>query len=250
MTMSKNNSGSANSKKGKSLPKPAVSVNPASVDLFPTQDEILAEAVTLPNSSVSDVEDVGDDDSVKDADFVPGKGREAEEETDDDDVDEGDDEEEEDIGDLNKSPLVKKVTKSVKSAMKAVPELHPADLKPNEGAIWNYFSKRIQRDTNDALIEKTAICKVINTAVGRGVPCGTTLKQPGSSTTGPRNHLKRKHPKQWAELLAIEHAKLQVKRGVRSVLHDTMDKLEGEYTLNLSYLSLYETYRIFIRTSM
>ena len=234
--MSKNNSGSANSKKGKSLPKPAVSVNPASVDLFPTQDEILAEAVTLPNSSVSDVEDVDDDDSVKDADFVPGKGREAEEETDDDDVDEGDDEEEEDIGDLNKSPLVKKVTKSVKSAMKAVPELHPADLKPNEGAIWNYFSKRIQRDTNDALIEKTAICKVINTAVGRGVPCGTTLKQPGSSTTGPRNHLKRKHPKQWAELLAIEHAKLQVKRGVRSVLHDTMDKLEGEYTLNLSYL--------------
>ena len=67
--MSKNNSGSANSKKGKSLPKPAV--NPASVDLFPTQDEILAEAVTLPNSSVSDVEDVNDDDSVKDADFVP-----------------------------------------------------------------------------------------------------------------------------------------------------------------------------------
>ena len=163
--MSKNNSGSANSKKGKSLSKPAVNVNPASVDLFPTQDEILAEAVTLPNSSVSDVEEMNDDDSVKDADFVP--GREAEEET-DDDVEEGDDDE--DISDLNKSPLVKKVTKSVKSAMKAVPELHPADLKPNEGAIWNYFSKRIQRDTNDALIEKTAICKVINSAVGRGVP--------------------------------------------------------------------------------
>ena len=71
--------------------------------------------------------------SVKDADFVP--GREAEEET-DDDAEEGDDDEDEDISDLNKSPLVKKVTKSVKSAMKAVPELHPADLKPNEGAIW------------------------------------------------------------------------------------------------------------------
>ena len=156
--MSKNNSGSANSKKGKSLPKPAV--NPASVDLFPTQDEILAEAVTLPNSSVSDVEDV-DDDSVKDADFVPGKGREAEEETDDDDVDEGDDEEEEDIADLNKSPLVKKVTKSVKSAMKAVPELHPADLKPNEGAIWNYFSKRIKKKVSGSTSYKLLLRKNI-----------------------------------------------------------------------------------------
>ena len=193
--MSKNNS-SSNPKKGKSL-APNPNPNPASVDLF--SDEALAEAVTVPNSESSEtayIEDVldADDDSVKDADFEPSK----EKETESDDDSEGEDE-----TDINKSPLVKKVTKSVKAAMKDVPELHPADRKPNEGAIWNYFSKRIERDENDVLIKKEAICNVINPAVGRGVPCGTSLKQPGCSTTGPRNHLKRKHPKQWAELLAI-----------------------------------------------
>ena len=98
----------------------------------------------MPNSSETDVEELHDD-SVKDANFVP--GREHEEETDDDEGD--DDDDDIDITDLNKSPLVKKVTKSVKTAMQDVPELHPANLKPNEGAIWNYFSKRIQRDDND-----------------------------------------------------------------------------------------------------
>ena len=219
--MSKNNS-SSNPKKGKSL-APNPNPNPASVDLF--SDEALAEAVTVPNSESSEtayIEDVldADDDSVKDADFEPSKERETES---DDEDSEGEDE-----TDINKSPLVKKVTKSVKAAMKDVPELHPADRKPNEGAIWNYFSKRIERDENDVLIKKEAICNVINPAVGRGVPCGTSLKQPGCSTTGPRNHLKRKHPKQWAELLAIEHAKVQVKRGARRVLHETFDTLEGE----------------------
>ena len=218
--MSKNNS-SSNPKKGKSL-APNPNPNPASVDLF--SDEALAEAVTVPNSESSEtayIEDVldADDDSVKDADFEPSKERE----TESDDDSEGEDE-----TDINKSPLVKKVTKSVKAAMKDVPELHQADRKPNEGAIWNYFSKRIERDEGDALIKKEAVCKVINHAVGRGVPCGATLQQPGCSTTGPRNHLKRKHPKQWAELLAIEHAKVQVKRGAKRVLHQTFDSLEGE----------------------
>ena len=201
-TMLKNNLTATSSKKGKSLAKP----NPASVDLF-SEDR----------DSVPEVEDEFDD-SGKDGHFVP-----LPESTDDDD-DSGDDDE----TDINKSPLVKSVTKSVKAAMLQVPELHPADRKPNEGAIWNYFSKRIERDEGDALIKKEAVCKVINHAVGRGVPCGATLQQPGCSTTGPRNHLKRKHPKQWAELLAIEHAKVQVKRGAKRVLHQTFDSLEGE----------------------
>ena len=203
-TMSKNNSTATSSKKGKTLAKP----NPASVDLF-SEDR----------DSVPEVEDEFDD-SGKDGHFVP-----LPESTDEDDDDESGDDDETDI---NKSPLVKSVTKSVKAAMLQVPELHPADRKPNEGAIWNYFSKRIERDEGDALIKKEAVCKVINHAVGRGVPCGATLQQPGCSTTGPRNHLKRKHPKQWAELLAIEHAKVQVKRGAKRVLHQTFDSLEGE----------------------
>ena len=202
-TMSKNNSTATSSKKGKTLAKP----NPASVDLF-SEDR----------DSVPEVEDEFDD-SGKDGHFVP-----LPESTDEDDDDESGDDE----TDINKSPLVKSVTKSVKAAMRQVPELHPADRKPNEGAIWNYFSKRIERDEGDALIKKEAVCKVINHAVGRGVPCGATLQQPGCSTTGPRNHLKRKHPKQWAELLAIEHAKVQVKRGAKRVLHQTFDSLEGE----------------------
>ena len=116
--MSKNNSGT-NPKKGKSLAKP--NPNPASVDLF--SDEALAEAVTVPNSlssETAEIVDVLDDDSVKDADFEPSKERE----TESDDDSEGEDE-----TDINKSPLVKKVTKSVKAAMKEVPELHPADNK-------------------------------------------------------------------------------------------------------------------------
>ena len=79
-------------------------------------------------------------------------------------------------------------------------------------ATLNYFSKRIQRHADDVLIEKNAICNVLNPAVGCGVPCVTSLKQPGCSTTSSRNHLKRK---QWAELLAIAYAKIQVKRGAK-----------------------------------
>ena len=48
-------------------------------------------------------------------------------------------------------------------------------------AIWNYFHKRIERDNNDVLISKGAICQVINRSVGTGVKCGTFLKQPGCS---------------------------------------------------------------------
>ena len=69
--------------------------------------------------SVPEVEDEFDD-SGKDGHFVP-----LPESTDDDD-DSGDDDDETDI---NKSPLVKSVTKSVKAAMLQVPELHPA--------VWN-----------------------------------------------------------------------------------------------------------------
>ena len=101
--MSKNNLGSANWKKGKSLSK----ANPASVDLF--SEEALADAVTVPNSlssETADIEDVLDDDSVKDHDFEPTK--EPESDDDDDNGDRG-----EDKTDLNKSPLMKKVTKSV-----------------------------------------------------------------------------------------------------------------------------------------
>ena len=192
--MSKNNSGPGNPKKGKSL-----APNPASVDLFETED-VLAEAVTVPNSTTSETPDI---------------------------VDLNDDEDE-DEDDPDKSPLVTEVSKSVKASLSQVPELHPADNKPGEGAIWNYFHKRIERDNNDVLISKGAICQVINRSVGTGVKCGTFLKQPGCSTTGPRNHLKRKHPKQWTELLAIEKAKEQVKRGTKRILHDTFDKLEGE----------------------
>ena len=155
------------------------------MDLF--SDEALAEAVTVPNSlssETAEIEDVlDDDDSVKDAAFEPSKETES------------DDDSGEDVADINKSPLVKKVTKSVKAAMQDVPELHPADPKPNEGPIWNYFSKRIERDDNDVLIKKEAICNVISPAVGRGVPCGTCLKPTGCSTTGPRNHLKKKTSK-------------------------------------------------------
>ena len=130
--MSKNNSGSAsaNSKKGKLLARP----NSASVDLF--SEEALADAITVPNSlssETADIEDVLDDDSVKDHDFEPTKEPESD---DDDNGDRG-----EDKTDLNKSPLMITVTKAVMSAMKEVFELHPADRKPNEGAIWNYFSK-------------------------------------------------------------------------------------------------------------
>ena len=195
--MSKNNM--PNPKKGKA-PQ-----NPASVDLF-----VDSEATTRPNS----VENEDLDDSVTDAAYIPlpdTSSSESQSEVDDPEV----------------SPLVKAVKKSVKAGLKDVPDLHPLDKKPHEAAVWNYFHKRIQRDENDVLIEKQAVCQ-IKLPVGRGVICGSSLKQPGCSTTGPRNHIKRKHPKEWAELLAIESAKAQVKRGASRILHQTFDTLEGE----------------------
>ena len=202
--MSKN-PGSSNPKTGKAL-----APNPASIDLF-----VDSEAVTRSNSNSTDAPAEDLDDSVTDAAYIPLPESTSESEGEDD------------PDDPEVSPLVKAVKKSVKAGLKEVPDLHPLDKKPHEAAVWNYFHKRIQRDENDVLIEKQAVCQ-IKLPVGRGVICGSALKQPGCSTTGPRNHIKRKHPKEWAELLAIENAKQQVKRGASRILHQTFDKLEGE----------------------
>ena len=62
-------------------------------------------------------------------------------------------------------------------------------------------------------IKKEANCNVISPAAGCGVPCAPSLKQPGCSTSGPRNHLKRKHPKQWTEFYLNLSRNLNLKIG-------------------------------------
>ena len=108
------------------------------------------------------------------------------------------------------------------SSAKNIPDDNPKDTLPKGSVIWIYFKKEIQRNKKDEIVGQTAVCQVKVPAV-TGKICGVTLKQPMVSTTGPRQHLERKHPAVWAELQAIEKARKNVKAGVKRTARDVYD---------------------------
>ena len=107
-----------------------------------------------------------------------------------------------------------------------VPTSHPSDKTGKGSVIWHYFQKRIRRGAKGQPDEQYAVCQVKVPAV-TGKICGKELAQPGVSTIGPRQHLKRRHPPQWAELEAIELTRKQIKSGLKRTLQDVHDVLEG-----------------------
>ena len=112
------------------------------------------------------------------------------------------------------------------SSARNIPDVHPKDTLPKGSVVWNYFKKEILRNTKDEIIGQTAVCQVKVPAV-TGKICGVVLKCPMVSTTGPRQHLERKHPAVWAELQAIEKARKNVKAGVKRTVRDVYDVVEG-----------------------
>ena len=108
-----------------------------------------------------------------------------------------------------------------------VPKSHPSDNTGKGSVIWHYFQKRIRRGAKGEPDEQFAVCQVKVPAV-TGKICGKELAQPGRATIGPRQHLKRRHPQQWAELEAIELTRKQIKSGLKRTLQDVHDVLEGK----------------------
>jgi hypothetical protein len=92
-----------------------------------------------------------------------------------------------------------------------------------QNPIFFYFNREVRRDKDDKVIEVFAKCKVI---VG-GHPCGKKLAQPESSTTGPRNHLKRIHTKEWTQYQAIVSKRKETARGSKRTIDEETDNTES-----------------------
>ena len=108
-----------------------------------------------------------------------------------------------------------------------VPTSYPSDKTGKGFVIWHYFKKLISRGAKGQPDKQFAVRQVKVPAV-TGKICGKELAQPGVSTIGPRQHLKRRHPPQLAELEAIKLTRKQIKSGLRRTLQDVHDVLEGE----------------------
>jgi hypothetical protein len=117
--------------------------------------------------------------------------------------------------------------KMIKVVRKKIPNSVDADDEAIKNPIYLFFDHTVTKDPKNhkLCLHNFAKCKVINS--GTGLACGDVLQTPQSSTTGPRNHLKRLHPKIWAEYEAIVVSRQAINLAANDVVEEIMAEKEG-----------------------
>jgi hypothetical protein len=128
-----------------------------------------------------------------------------------------------DEAEVERVPNNSKITKPTRTFIKSVNKHLPEDDPSIQNPIFTFFKREVRRDKNDKVVEVFARCKVL---IG-GHPCGKKLAQPESSTTGPRNHLKRIHVREWNQYQAICLRRKEKAQGTKRTLDEDGDSSEG-----------------------